>query len=324
MREIGTIDDEAKVGRLVDHLRALDIEAEARRGRQGWGVWVHHEDRVPQARAELDAFLADPEAPRFRDSGRVAREKRRERERKDAQHRRNTVELRDRLNVISPERCPVVHGMILLSVLLTAADWFTDHRALDRLAFAPTGYVVEPVLVRSRDGRIVEVEAPVPRSEGLGAIRRGELWRLWTPVFVHASGAHLVFNMISLYWIGGMLELRKGWKVVLALAVAASPVTLLGEYLWQVEWLGVKLPGYTVGMSGVIFALFGYAWMKSDYEPESDVRVSTNAILWMLAWLGICMTGAVGNIANAAHVTGLFFGMLVGLAPHLRAGLRWR
>lgn len=324
MREIGTIEDEAGAARLVDHLRALDIEAESRPSRAGWGVWVHREDRVEQARGELAGFLAEPDADRYRESARLAREKRREAERKEAKHRKNTIELRDRLNVISPDRCPVVHGFILLSVLMAMVTWLGGNgRAVNRLAFAPGSYVTELVPLEE-GGRTVLQPVADWKSEGLSALARGEIWRLWTPMFIHAGPMHLIFNMISLYWIGGMLELRKGWKTVLALALAASPVALLGEYLWDVNGLGIKNPAHVVGMSGVIFALFGYAWMKSDYEPESHIRISTNAILWMLGWLGLCMTGALGQIANAAHVVGLIFGMFVALVPHLRDSVRWR
>ena len=64
--------------------------------------------------------------------------------------------------------------------------------------------------------------------------------------------------------------------------------------------------------------------MKSDYEPESHLRIRSDTIIFMLAWLVICMLGIVGRIANAAHFAGLAFGMLVGLVPHLWKSLRWR
>jgi len=34
----------------------------------------------------------------------------------------------------------------------------------------------------------------------------------------------------------------------------------------------------------------------------------------MLIWLGLCMMGFLGNIANAAHVVGTVVGIMLGLA----------
>jgi GlpG protein len=75
-------------------------------------------------------------------------------------------------------------------------------------------------------------------------------------------------------------------------------------------------------MSGVVYALFGYVWMKSDYDPASDMRLPSKTIFYMVLWLVFCMSGVLGNIANAAHVVGLFAGMLVGLTPHLLADVK--
>ena len=38
------------------------------------------------------------------------------------------------------------------------------------------------------------------------AIRRGEVHRLVTYGFVHGDGQHLLFNMITLYFFGGLIE----------------------------------------------------------------------------------------------------------------------
>ena len=68
------------------------------------------------------------------------------------------------------------------------------------------------------------------------------------------------------------------------------------------------------GMSGVVYALFGYVWMKGRYEPEQGMILHPSTVQTMLLWLVLCMTGFLGNIANAAHVVGLVAGILFGLA----------
>jgi GlpG protein len=67
-------------------------------------------------------------------------------------------------------------------------------------------------------------------------------------------------------------------------------------------------------MSGVVYALFGYVWMKGLYEPEQGMILHPSTVQFMLLFLVLCMTGLMGSVANAAHVVGLVTGMLLGLA----------
>jgi GlpG protein len=173
-------------------------------------------------------------------------------------------------------------------------------------------------MVPVAEGSWVRLPTLVEVSAGLEPIRRGEVWRLFTPMFIHYGLAHLAFNMLALYWFGGLIEMRKGSWILLALVATAAPLSFLAQYLWDLQRLGpdgISLPG---GMSGVIYALFGYAWVTGEHEPESGLRLSSNTIVWMLMWLGLCMTGFAGSIANAAHVSGLVWGILFAVVPHLR------
>ena len=72
-------------------------------------------------------------------------------------------------------------------------------------------------------------------------------------------------------------------------------------------------PQFFLGMSGVVYALFGYIWMKGLYQPEQGMILHPNTITIMLFWLVLCMTGFVGPIANAAHFMGLAAGVAFGV-----------
>jgi GlpG protein len=69
------------------------------------------------------------------------------------------------------------------------------------------------------------------------------------------------------------------------------------------------------GMSGVVYGLFGYIWMKSRYQPGSGFYMPPNTVILMLGWFVLCTTGWIGPVANAAHGVGLVVGAIAG---------RWR
>ena len=67
-------------------------------------------------------------------------------------------------------------------------------------------------------------------------------------------------------------------------------------------------------MSGVIYGLFGYAWMRGRFDPSSGMQLNPQTVFILMAWLVICLVGIM-PIANVAHVSGLLVGMAIGYAP---------
>ena len=60
----------------------------------------------------------------------------------------------------------------------------------------------------------------------------------------------------------------------------------------------------------VLFTLVAVVMLLS---PSASAK-KPNVLFLFLAWLLICMTGAVGPIANHAHAFGLISGMVIGAA----------
>ena len=96
------------------------------------------------------------------------------------------------------------------------------------------------------------------------------------------------------------------------MVLVSAVLSNLGQhfYMEQADPGGLHSFG---GLSGVGYAMFGYLWMKGQYEPEQGMILHPNTITMMLFWLVLCMTGLVGPIANAAHVVGLLVGVTFGL-----------
>ncbi len=98
-----------------------------------------------------------------------------------------------------------------------------------------------------------------------------------TPIFLHFGLIHLLFNMVFLYQLGGMIEARRGpWRYLL-LGLVCAVLSNIAQYgLSTIGWedgrFVVQMPGLFGGMSGVLYGLFGYIWMKSRYEPALGLR----------------------------------------------------
>jgi GlpG protein len=331
MRQVATIAEETSARKLADHLLTLDVTTRVDRSPGGWIVWVHREDRMDLARREVEAFLADPDNPRYLGASKAAEAARKEEARRQKEHARKTVDLSGRLNVPSFQRCPVTYSLIALSVAVAIlTNMGTNVETNIPFVLSPPtiteGWRTVPIGRIDSDSNFVRIErVPDIRIQPgrLDALRRGQVWRLISPIFLHFGVIHLAFNMMMLYRLGSLVEMRKGKLVMIGLVLASAVASNLGQYFWDMQANGPeKYIWRSGGMSGVLYAIFGYCWMKSDYDPESDMKIPTDLIVQMVLWLFLCMSGLLGNIGNAAHVSGLFVGLLIGVAPHLRPS--WR
>ena len=96
----------------------------------------------------------------------------------------------------------------------------------------------------------------------LPEVAHGEVWRLITPIFLHFHFLHIFFNMMWLFDLGSMVEAREStWKLLLLVLFIGVISNLGSDY--------AKGPAFG-GMSGVIYGLLGYVWMKGKFDPASD------------------------------------------------------
>ena len=315
MREIGTIADGGAAQRLADYLLTLDITTKLDPKPAGTAVWVHREECVEAARRELGEFLRAPDDPKYAGVVQEAKALRKRAEREDRKHAKNTVSLNGRWDgrPSGSGRFPLTIALIAASALVTAYTRMGEDGPRAAPFWLVTSRVAHVELDREGEAgaKLVRV---LDGPRGLGGVLRGEVWRLVTPIFVHMDGLHLLFNMLWLYQLGGLIESRRGSLTLLALAFASAVASNLGE----VAWAG---PVHAGGMSGVVYALFGYAWMVGRYDPASGLGVSSRTVQYMMLWLFACMTGLLGPVANAAHVVGLVVGLAAGYAP--KALRRW-
>jgi len=150
------------------------------------------------------------------------------------------------------------------------------------------------------------------RRNNFAQISSGEVWRLFTPMFIHFGLLHLVFNLMWVWDLGRVLESRFRGTRFLLLVLGVSLVANLCQALASGPNFG--------GMSGVVYGLFGFVLLRQKFHPAGDVRLNPQTVPWMLIWLVVCFTGQVGPVANAAHVGGLVAGCVLGFGNAMLGG----
>lgn len=64
------------------------------------------------------------------------------------------------------------------------------------------------------------------------------------------------------------------------------------------------------GLSGVVYALMGYAWLHGERDPQSGIFLPRGLMMFSLIWLVAGWFNVFGmSIANGAHITGLVIGL---------------
>jgi GlpG protein len=145
-------------------------------------------------------------------------------------------------------------------------------------------------------------------------VLHGQVWRLITPIFLHLGVIHLLFNMMWTKDLGTLIERRFGMRTLQAMVVVIGLLSNIGQYLLSGPLFG--------GMSGVVYGLFGFVWIKGQIDPSAGFRVPNKTLAIMLGWLVLCMTGALGHVANTAHVVGLGAGAAWGFVSAKLRSLR--
>jgi GlpG protein len=303
MRQLATLPhDQANL--LADHLLTLQIATRLDDEPGGVAVWVCDEDHVPRARQELAAFQQSPTDARYRAASKAAGAIRARADAEDAEYARQQRQFSDRVRQPGAAGAPALWTVVLLtlSVIVGVATQLGAEKK-------------SPVLRALRIAQMTPEGDRFDRGEGLSAItERGEVWRLVTPILIHFDPLHLVFNMLWLILLGQAIEGRIGSGAFLGLVLLIAVPSNLAQAFFQ---FGLNVQGVVSfglypwfgGMSGVVYGLFGYQWVRSWVAEVPELVLSRSTVFMMLLWLVFCILGAVGNVANTAHVVGMLVGM---------------
>lgn len=146
-------------------------------------------------------------------------------------------------------------------------------------------------------------------------LKNKELYRLFTGMFLHLQMAHLAFNMLALYYIGGNVERMFGH-------LRFSLIYFLGGLLGSIFMLFTGSNG--IGASGAVFAIWGaetvfFYQHRALFGEIARMRLRNSFVMMLFNFLfglgvntlGEASGGGSIRIANEAHLGGLLGGAIL-------------
>lgn len=280
MRLIGQLQDEQAALTLGDYLyvHGIDNQVDHEAG-YGWGIWINEEDKLEEAAKLFQEFQQNPADPKDKSKARAAAGKRSEEEKANEAYRKKFV---DRRQIFRSVRVGGL-GPVTLTLMIISIGVF---------ALSLAGLEFQPIR------RLLYIsEGTTPGM--LPEVMSGQLWRLITPIFLHMSPLHILFNMLWLFDLGRLVERRQGSRFLLLLVAGVAVVSNVAQYVLSGPAFG--------GMSGVVYGLLGYVWLRGKLDFASGYFVHPTTMMFMLVWLGLGYVGFM-NMANGAHTVGLLAG----------------
>ncbi|MCA9191423.1 MAG: rhomboid family intramembrane serine protease [Planctomycetales bacterium] len=304
MRSLGTIKGRKHAETFVAHLLTIGISTqieELANQPQYWELWVRDEDRLDEAKLEFDSFLASPFDAKYEGSlGRaqeILEEKRRIREKAAANLRR--VHPTQKLSLAQGKIPPLTLTLLVLSIGIFLFSSFPASR-LGRQIIGQLSFVTEQDY---KDGQ----------DDPSASLRKGEVWRTITPIFLHGNAIHLAVNMLVLVSFGSMVERLLGTpRYALFVGVLALAPNLL-QGLLPAALFGSPFFG---GMSGVTYGLVSYLWVRTSVDPTLGVVVPAPFIILMVGLIVLGFLGMMPGIAHLCHLGGFLVGMIMGQASN--------
>ena len=138
-----------------------------------------------------------------------------------------------------------------------------------------------------------------------------ELWRLITPIFLHFSVVHLLFNVAVTTDFGRRIELGRGSLWFASVVVVIAVMSNVGQFMLG----GNPLFG---GLSGVAYGLLGFVLVSQRRFPEDVAwQMHPGFAFSLVLFLVIFSTGVTEPfglyVANGAHWVGLISGGVLAL-----------
>jgi membrane associated rhomboid family serine protease len=145
-------------------------------------------------------------------------------------------------------------------------------------------------------------------------IERGFVWQVFTYMWLHSPGglAHILFNILGLFFFGGILEQRWGGRAFLRFYLLSGVIA--GLVVLGVGWF-FDPSAHTMGASGGVLGLlagFGIAMGGTPILLFGILPLRARTLLWIaLAWVLLDWFMRRTDVSVAAHLGGIAAGALL-------------
>lgn len=140
-------------------------------------------------------------------------------------------------------------------------------------------------------------------------VEGGELWRLFTSMFLHFGADHLVNNMLILGLMGLRLEHTLGSVRFLILYLASG---LCGNVLSLYQELAAEDFAVSAGASGAVFGVIGGLTAWAVFHRGKVEGLTTRGLFGM-AVLSLYYGFSTAGVDNWGHIGGILGGFVLGV-----------
>ena len=257
---------------LVDYLNLKGIRCEQHKQDEGFVIYLMDARDELNARKELDAFVANPNDPKYLDAS-----------------WNSGVQLNTSLSSGMPD---------FIGNIKSQSGWLTQLVIL--LSLISFG------LMQLDQNALYSALAFSEPSQLYASM---EFWRLWTPALIHFSAMHLIFNLLWVWILGGRIESIQGSKKLLLLVLVTGVASNYAQYLtspnpfggmsgvlygllgycWIYSWLipesKLKLPNAIVGFM-LFWLVLGYSGFMNMANAAHTVGLVSGCLLASLSFFG--------------------------------------
>ena len=141
----------------------------------------------------------------------------------------------------------------------------------------------------------------------------GEWWRLIGANFLHYGSFHLATNMLSLFFIGRLIELSLGAKYYLTIYLFSGvgsmlTFTLLAFRLGLSSAFLVGASAAIMGLIGAILAISLQIWLKKRHSATARRRLQQIILIIILQFI---FDNIIPQVSFHAHLFGFIIGFLI-------------
>ena len=145
-----------------------------------------------------------------------------------------------------------------------------------------------------------------------------QIWRYLTAAFLHGSPGHLLWNMLILFFVGGILERHFGTRKFVQLYLSFAVLASLGAVVEYLIWPSPLGNATGIGASGAcmgIITLLGSRFPMTQFMFWGVIPIRCWALAALLVGIDLLSISAYrggDNVAHSVHLAGAFFGFAYG------------